>query len=85
MTEYAQLPLPGTGIRIIVAATWFDPDRPCKVSISVDLPTEDLTTQLLMSDTTGVMTLDECTAAMETLMYWAETHLLELGLASPGC
>lgn len=68
MLEFTQLQLPGMPVRIVVSAVWESADRPCTVRATVDAPSDQYSSQVIGSDTEGLMTWDELGAAMELLL-----------------
>lgn len=68
MPEFTQLPLPGMPVRFVVSAVWESGDRPCTVRATLDVPSDQFSSQIIGYDTEGRMTLDELQAAMETLL-----------------
>lgn len=79
MPEFVQLQLPGMPVRIVVSAVWESAERPCTIRATIDAPSDQYSSQIIGTDTTGKMTPDELQGAMETMLDWAmrqDTSLL---------
>jgi len=68
MPEYVQMPLPDTGIRLVVSAVWYGQQKACTVRATTDVPSDQFSHQIDGADVTGLFTLEELRTAMETLL-----------------
>lgn len=68
MSKSVQFPLPGMPLRVVVSAVWESAERPCTIRATVDVPSDDYSSQIIGADTEGRMTWDELQGAMETLL-----------------
>lgn len=78
MPDTTQLPLPGMPLRFSISAVWESADRPCTIRGSVDVPSDQFTSQFVGTDTEGRMTLDELSSAMCTVLLATFDRMSEL-------
>lgn len=69
MPEFVQLPLPGTGTRIVVSCVWYGADQPAKLSATADAPSDDLSPSFECIELAGKFTLEELDTALSTLLH----------------
>lgn len=69
MPEFVQLVLPGMPVRIVVSALWESPTRPATVRATVDVPSDQFSSQMAGFDLEGKFTTGELCDAMCTLIY----------------
>lgn len=69
MLEFAQFPLPGMPLRVVVSCTYSGPERPATVRATLDVPSDEFTSQIVGSDLDGAyLTVTELATAMETML-----------------
>lgn len=68
MSVFTQIPLSITGVRFSLSVVYAGPELPCSMRATLDVPSDEYTSQISGHDLDGRMTMEECQSAGETLL-----------------